>query len=106
MIMRLKYLREQAGISQTELAKRLEIPRINYNKYELESITPPLSMLIKIADYYGVSLDYLCGREVANSVQIGALDENKRKAVELLDKMNSASAIKAVNYMQGLIDNQ
>ena len=47
---------------QIELANYLEIKQSTYSDYESGKINIPIDMLIKIADFYGVTLDYLVGR--------------------------------------------
>ena len=59
----IRNLREDADKTQTEIAEYLNIKQTTYSKYELGKINVPIEMLIKIADYYGVSLDYLVGRK-------------------------------------------
>ena len=59
---RMKLLREQHNLSQTDLAKILNISRQSYNFYENEKRDPDTAMLIRIADFFNVSLDYLLGR--------------------------------------------
>ena len=56
-------LRELRGkITQIECANNLGVKFANYNKWENGISTPNYKILIKIADYYNVSLDYLTGR--------------------------------------------
>lgn len=59
----IRNLREDHDITQVEMAKYLNIKQTTYSKYELGKINIPIEMLIKIADYYDVSLDYLVGRK-------------------------------------------
>ncbi len=59
----IRNLREDADKTQTEIAEYLNIKQTTYSKYELGKINVPIEMLIKIADYYDVSLDYLVGRK-------------------------------------------
>ncbi|EGK59520.1 XRE family transcriptional regulator [Centipeda periodontii DSM 2778] len=59
---RMKLLREQHNLSQTDLAKILNISRQSYNFYENEKRDPDTTMLIRIADFFNVSLDYLLGQ--------------------------------------------
>lgn len=60
----LKELRQQKHLTQQELAKILDINLSSYQKYERpnNTIKPSIESLIKIADFYGVSIDYLLGR--------------------------------------------
>lgn len=61
----LKALRQQRNLTQQELALMLEINLSSYQKYERQSnpIKPSIESLIKIADFYGVTVDYLLGRK-------------------------------------------
>ena len=61
--MRLKELREQRGISQTELANFLGVVRSTICQYEKGNRMPDSNILGKLADYFGVTVDYLLGRE-------------------------------------------
>ncbi|NLJ94040.1 MAG: helix-turn-helix transcriptional regulator [Clostridiaceae bacterium] len=61
--MRLKALRVQKNLSQKELSDDLEIGRPTITQYETGSKNPSLKMVIKIADYFDVSVDYLIGRK-------------------------------------------
>jgi len=59
---RLKELRLKEGWSQEECAFKIGVARSTYSLYEISKSVPDLGTLIKIADTYGVSLDYLSGR--------------------------------------------
>lgn len=61
MVARLKELRTKKNISQQRLAIELGISQQSVNKYENHSIEPDIFLLIKIADFFGVSVDYLIG---------------------------------------------
>ena len=63
----LKELRQQKQLTQQELATLLDINLSSYQKYERpnNTVKPSLEALIKIADFYKVSVDYLLGREPA-----------------------------------------
>ncbi len=58
----IRNLREDNDKIQTELAAYLNVKQTTYSKYELGKINIPVEVLIKLADYYDVSIDYLVGR--------------------------------------------
>lgn len=60
--MRLKELRKQKGISQLKLAMDLNMNQNSISRYENEEREADYVMLIKIADYFNVSIDYLLER--------------------------------------------
>jgi transcriptional regulator with XRE-family HTH domain len=59
---RIRDLREDADIKQGTVAKYLNIAQGTYSEYESGKINIPIDMLIKLADFHHVSLDYLTGR--------------------------------------------
>ena len=60
---RLKQCRKARGWTQQQVAIFCDITEKAYQNYELMTREPKLEILIKIADLYEVSLDYLVGRE-------------------------------------------
>lgn len=60
---RLKQLRIKQNMSQKELSERIGVVRSTITQYETGLRMPSLSMVIKIADYFEVSVDYLIGRK-------------------------------------------
>ena len=60
--MRLKELRKAKGISQLRLATDLNTNQNTISRYETGEREPGINELIKIADYFNVSLDYLLER--------------------------------------------
>ena len=59
---RIRDMREDSDLSQKQIAAYLGIAQTVYSRYERGFQTIPLEQLIKLADYYDVSLDYLTGR--------------------------------------------
>ena len=60
--MRLKELRKHKKISQLKLAMELNTSQNTISRYETGEREPGINELIKIADYFNVSIDYLVGR--------------------------------------------
>ena len=59
---RMKELRKERNLRQEDIAVELDIAITTYCRYELGMREPGASLLEKMADYYGVSVDYLLGR--------------------------------------------
>ena len=62
MAERLRECRKAAGLKQWEVAVYCNITEKTYQNYELMTREPKLEILLRIADRYQVSLDYLVGR--------------------------------------------
>lgn len=65
---RLRQCRKEMGLTQWEVAVYCDITEKAYQNYELMTREPKLEILVKIADKFGVSLDYLSGRTDEKSV--------------------------------------
>ena len=59
--LRLRDLREDSDLSQTQLAKLLNCSQQTYSRYENHTTEIPLESLILLAEYYNTSVDYLLG---------------------------------------------
>lgn len=61
MVQNLKQLRKERGISQQALAAHLGISQQAVNKYENHNVEPDIETMTRLADFFGVTLDYLVG---------------------------------------------
>lgn len=61
MYKRIRDLREDRDLNQTQIAKMLGMSQTGYSKYETGENDVPTSILIKLSSFYGVSVDYLLG---------------------------------------------
>ena len=59
---RIRDLREDRDLSQTQIAELLNVHQTTYSDYELGHLNVPVTALHTLADFYGVSVDYLLGR--------------------------------------------
>ena len=59
---RIQDLRTDADMSQKQLSEILHISQRSYSHYETVSRNIPVEMLIRLANYYDISVDYLVGR--------------------------------------------
>lgn len=57
----LKFHRECAGLNQPELAKQLGISQANISRWERGAVMPSIEFCIKLADFYGITIDELLG---------------------------------------------
>lgn len=67
--MRLKEIRKQRNFNQKEIAEYLNCSQAVYSRYESGDREPTIDVLIRLADFYGVTLDELVGR-VPMDIQI------------------------------------
>lgn len=102
--MRLKELRKLNKLNQTEVANMLNVAQTTYGGYELETSEPNIETLCKLADYYGVSLDYLCGHDYSND--LGYLTTQEKEFLKTYLQLNAQNRIKIAGYALGLLAGQ
>ena len=59
---RIRNLREDKDLTQTDIANYLNITQRTYSRYENDERSIPIEILSKLADYHNTSIDYLIGR--------------------------------------------
>lgn len=62
MYPKIKALREDNDLTQQQMANFLHISQATYSRYETGDLDLPSAVLIKLAAFYNVSIDYLVGR--------------------------------------------
>ncbi len=62
MYPRIRDLREDKDLNQQTLAQLLNVSQATYSRYESGTLDIPTATLLKLADFYNVSVDYLLGR--------------------------------------------
>lgn len=90
---RIKFLRNQMGLTQEELAKFLSCPRATLGNWEIGRTEPDSEMLGKIAGFFSVSLDFLItGRESLNKppdITDGLTAEEKTQVKQFVEFLKS-----------------
>lgn len=62
MYKRIRDLREDRDLTQQQLADYLNISQATYSRYESGNLDVPSSVLIKLSEFYNVSIDYILGQ--------------------------------------------
>ena len=104
-------LRKKENFTQSQMAKILNVSQQAYARYEKGEREPDFDTLIRIADYFGVSIDYLLGRTnekettPANSViehrTFDIKDDEKALIITLRRSGNGSAYIRAILTMLG-----
>lgn len=58
----IRNLRIDGGYTQAQIAEYLNVKQNTYSQYEIGTLNYPIDVLMKLADFYNVSVDYLLGR--------------------------------------------
>ena len=78
---KIKLLRNVRGMTQTDLAKKLNITRSSVNAWEMGISIPSTTYIVELAQLFHVSTDYLLGLEQNSSIDISGLDDTEIKII-------------------------
>lgn len=101
--MKIKELRQKMNLSQNELAKKLGMPHTTFFNYEAGKNEPNISVLVKMADFFNVTLDELVGRE-SEVINLKFLNEDEAYLIKKILKMDSLELAKTKAYVKGLTE--
>lgn len=91
---RIKLLRKDQGITQDQLAEYINVSRSSVKGYENDGVEPSLNVLIKLADVFNVSLDYLLCR-TEEKYNLNLLDSDSKELIlKLCEVVNSYKIVK------------
>lgn len=105
--MRLKELRKKKGLSQEQVAKDLNISMRAYQNYEYGQREPNIEMILKLAEYYDVTTDYLLEKESSPSDPFESLKftaEMEKEANEDYQKLTSQEKAVIAKIVKALAD--
>lgn len=110
----LKMLRTEKGLSQRDIASAFGISQQAYCNYEADRREPDFRLLCRIADYFGVTLDYLLGRDDTPqpraplqpvslpAMPAGVLNESEQEVLSLFRSLNDEGQTAALATLRGL----
>ena len=78
---RIKYLRDKAGMTQTDLAKKLGVSRSAVNAWEMSMSFPSTANIIEMTRIFHVSADYLLSNSNHMMIDISSLSNEEKEAI-------------------------
>lgn len=88
----IKKIRLAQNISQVELARRLNVSKQSVSNWENDNIQPSIDMLIKIANCFGVSTDYLLGLSTEKTIDATGLTDMQIAHIrQIIDDIKSTA---------------
>lgn len=73
---RIKMLRENAGMTQADVARKLNVTRSSVNAWELGISVPSTVLLVELAQLFDVSTDYLLGIDSTSTLDVSGLSDD------------------------------
>ena len=80
----IKRLRIQYGLNQVVFAEKMNVTKQCVSNWENDNVLPSIEMLVKIANFFSVSTDYLLGRTAESSIDTVGLTEEQASHVRML----------------------
>lgn len=105
-----KYLRKEKGLSQIQLAQALNVSKACISMIEIGKNEPTANTLVRYANFFDCSTDYLLGREddfgniTVNEEYKKNLSSAEKKLIELYKKLPNDLRIRAMAYIEKLFD--
>lgn len=101
----LRELRKEQNLTQKAVSEKLGIPEPTYGAYEQGRTEPPIDLIIKLANIFECSVDYLLGRaselDVVN-IQTD-LTEQQKELLQNFDKLNTEGKARLMGYLLALL---
>lgn len=102
--MKLKDIRKQHNLTQKSVALHLNTTQQTYSDYENNKTEPSIDMLIKLADLYNTSIDFIVGRDRVNDV--GYLNNTQIECVKMIKQLTETNLIKVMGYLSAMVSMQ
>ncbi len=102
----LRLLRKEKGMSLKELASYFGTSPQVFSRYEREEHQPDFETIIKIADFFDVSIDYLLGRNFIDKSKkgiIGSPSAEDKTILDMFHKLNENEKTLILSWLQSIV---
>lgn len=99
---KLRALRLEYNLTQTALAKKINLSKANVSKYEADLIEPNLDTLVMISSLFNVSVDYLLGVSDKTAPEESIISEEMKNLINSYSDLNAEEMKKVVEYIEFL----
>ena len=105
--MKLKELRNEKNLTLNKLSEKINISPQVLSRYERGDREPDIKTLITLSDFFGVSVDYLIGREddfgiIKKAAELPALSREETELLTYFKKLNNLQQQKVIGYCYAL----
>lgn len=110
MIDRINLLQQQSGMNQKDLARAIGLSLSIFTIWNKGNAKPGLKQLVKVAQYFNVSLDWLVfgddapDNDLKNVIKIDFTDPSEKNLVNKFRELPDYCKIKLLSYLEGMID--
>ena len=101
--MNLLSLRESAGETQDFVAEKVGIKKTTYWSYETGRTQPDFETLIKLADHFDCSIDYLLGHKTKNILHLDSFTPEQQELLDTVLQLTPTNCARVKAYADGLM---
>ena len=102
---RFKQLRHEKAYTQERMAMEFNVSQTTISAYETGERLPDIHMLIKMANFFGVSSDYLIGlSDIPHPMQTTEFTADEVTLLHLFHTLSPTNQTKSLSYLQGMAD--
>lgn len=95
-------LRKVLSLNQRDMALKLNIAKSTYAHYESGRCEPNIETLLKLADFFGCSVDYLLGHQTKSILYLDSFTDAQKEAIELIKTLNEKEIARVIGYIDGI----
>ncbi|MBQ8435127.1 MAG: helix-turn-helix transcriptional regulator [Oscillospiraceae bacterium] len=104
---RIRDLREDKDLTQTQLCEKLYMHKTTYTNYEQGKHTVPLDFAVILAEFYNVSIDYIAGlTKFPKGTQSPVLSDDENKLIEIFSKLTERNKGRVEQFIDQLYTQQ
>lgn len=100
--MKLKELRVLNNLTQTQMAKQLETSQCTYCNYEKEKTQPDIQTLIKIANYFNVTIDYLLDHKSSKVFDTSGCTQAQIEVMQQIQGLDDFQVERVKAFIKGM----
>lgn len=101
----IKKLRTERNLAQKDLAEKLNVEAYTVSDWEQGRCEPSIDMLIKIADYFGVTIDYLVNHKV-DFYDYTKFSLAQLELINYIKNLNDKEVTRILGYVDAIADNK
>lgn len=98
-MLNLRRLREDRGLTQKDMAEKLQVSKPTYCHYETGRYEPDLKTISWLADYFGCSIDYLLGHQTSNIIHLDSFTAKEKVAINLMKELDDDQLTLLLGYL-------
>lgn len=100
----LRTIRQLNNFTTKQIAEKIGVSLRTYQNYENGSTEMPFALIIKLANFFGCSVDYLLGHQAKNVLYLDSFTDDQKELIRLVQTLDERKVLKVIGYIERLND--